>query len=187
VLRDSRPVAIVLAGAAVLLLALPLVTTFDDLLARGAIDLRLVGPLDGVAPLEARMAAGLLGWLGIRAGVHGPDLVLTSTSGAPVTLWITWNCVGWQSAVLFAISLVTGLRGGLGWDARGQVVVTGILGTVLVNVVRIAGVGVVAATVGIEPAVFLHDYAGTLLVAAWLLAFWVGVDRWLLPAAEGEG
>lgn len=186
-LRDRRPFAIVLAGAAVLLLALPLVTTFDDLLAKGAMDLRLVGPLDAVAPQEARMAAGLLRWIGISASVRGPLLVVTRTPGAPVTLFITWNCVGWQSAVLFAISLVTGLRGGLAWAARGEVVLTGILGTVLVNVVRIAGVGLVAATAGVEPAVMIHDYGGTLLVAGWLLAFWVGVDRWLLTGEEAEG
>jgi exosortase/archaeosortase family protein len=186
VLSDRRPSAVVLAGAALLLLALPLVATFDDLLAVGAVQARLAGPLDAVAPLEARMAAALLGWVGIRAGVSGPALVLVVPHGAPLTLWITWNCVGWQSLVLFAISLATGLRGGLRWDVRVQVVLTGLAGTVLVNVLRMAVVAIVATVVGSHTAVLLHDYGGTLLVVAWLLAFWAGVDRWLVAGEEAE-
>lgn len=185
-LSDSRSSAIVLAGAALLLLAMPLVATFDDLLAVGIMHVRLIGPLDAVAPMEARLAAGLLRGVGIAAAVSGPLLLMPGPGGSTVTLWITWNCVGWQSVVLFGFSLLAGLRGGLGWEARTQVVVTGLIGTVLVNVLRIAVVGIVAAAFGSPPAILLHDYGGTLLVVTWLLAFWAGADRWILAGGEAE-
>lgn len=185
-LNENRSSPIVLAGAALLLLAMPLVATFDDLLAAGAVQTRMVGPLDAVAPAEARMAAAMLGWAGIRAWVSGPALEIAGPTGAPLTLWITWNCVGWQSLVLFGISLIAGLRGGLGWAVRVQVVVSGLAGTVLVNVLRMAVVGMVAAAFGSAPAILLHDYGGTLLVVAWLLAFWAAADRCLLPEAETD-
>ena len=185
-LTDRRPSALVLASAALLLLAMPLVATFDDLMATGATYTGAVGPLDALAPLEARMAAGLLGWIGIPAGVSGPLLVLQVPHGAPLTLWITWNCVGWQSLVLLVISLVAGLRGDLTWNARVQVTVAGLAGTVLVNVLRMVVVALIAAFVGVRTAVLLHDYGGTLLLVAWLLAFWAAADRWLLAGGEAE-
>jgi len=88
--------------------------------------------------------------------------------------------------VLLALSLVAGLRGG-SREAAAQVIVIGVLGTVLVNVLRVAIVCVLAATVGRWPAVVFHDYAGTLMTIAWLFAFWAGAQRWLLADRLGPG
>lgn len=176
----------ILALVAMQLLALPLVTTFDDLLAGGLMRTGLTGPLGAVAAVEARLATALLSVVGLHAGVDGSSIVLAGPGGQPQALWISWNCVGWQSLVLLAISLAVGLRGGFGWEARLQVVLTGILGTILVNLLRVAAVGALAASVGRDPAVLFHDYGGTLLVIAWLFAFWALAHRWLLVAGEDE-
>lgn len=168
-----------LAITCAILLTLPFVTTYDDFLTRAAIGLGLDRPLQWVVPAEARIVVFLLGLVGISAASHGSEIVLhTATYSQP--LYISWNCIGWQSATLFGLSLVTGLGGSHPLAGRLQVIVIGLGGTVLVNLFRVAAVCVVAATAGYVPAVIFHDYAGTLMVVVWLFAFWWLAYRWIL-------
>ena len=175
-----------LAGAAVLLLLLPAVNSVDDLLAAWLAGTGLDRLVAVMAPLEARLAAALLGLAGINAGASGPEISVTDSSRHVTRLLVAWNCVGWQSLALLAISLVAGLQGRTPWDVRVQVVLLGFLGTLTVNLVRIAAVGVLAAWVGHLPAVLFHDYGGTLLVVGWLFAFWGLANRWLLGTAAED-
>lgn len=170
-----------------LLMVLPLVTTFDELLTAWALQLGANNPLQAIVPAESRMVVALIGLLGVHAAASGSHLVVWDGSGSMHTLFISWNCIGWQSLVLFGISLASGLRGGHPVEARAQVVLIGVAGTMLLNLVRVALVAVMAATVGVAPAVFFHDYGGTVMFVAFLFAFWAFAQRWLLaPAAEPE-
>jgi exosortase/archaeosortase family protein len=108
--------------------------------------------------------------------------VVWDGSGAMHTLFISWNCIGWQSLVLFGISLVSGLRGGQSAEARVQVVCIGVAGTTLLNLVRVAAVAAIAATIGVAPAVLFHDYGGTILFVGFLFAFWMFAQRWILDS-----
>ncbi len=181
--QDHMPQAVVLAAGCLLLVALPFITTYDDLLTAGAMRLGIAGPLQSVSPVEARMVVSLLEVLGVHAGAAGSQLVVWGPGGA-TNLFISWNCIGWQSLVLLAVSLVVGLRGGHSREAAVQVIVIGILGTVLVNLVRVTLVCLLAATAGRWPAIVFHDYGGTLMIVAWLFAFWAVAQRWLLDPAE---
>ncbi len=186
--HDTRPQLTLLAASCLILLAIPFVTTYDDLLTVGAIKLGVAGPLQSVSPIEARMVVALLQMVGIHAGAAGSQLVVWGPSGA-TNLFISWNCIGWQSLVLLGVSLAVGLRGRYSLEARAQVFVLGLLGTVLVNLVRVALVCVLAAVAGRTPALIFHDYAGTLMTIAWLFAFWAATQRWLLidaPSSELE-
>ena len=170
-----------------LLMVLPLVTTFDELLTAWALQLGANNPLQAIVPAESRMVVALIGLLGVHAAASGSHLVVWDGSGSMHTLFISWHCIGWQSLVLFGISLASGLRGGHPVEARAQVVLIGVAGTMLLNLVRVALVAVMAATVGVAPAVFFHDYGGTVMFVAFLFAFWAFAQRWLLaPAAEPE-
>jgi exosortase/archaeosortase family protein len=105
------------------------------------------------------------------------------------TLFISWNCIGWQSLVLLGVSFMSGLRGRHPIEARIQLVVIGVAGTMLLNLLRVAVVAGIAATVGVTPAVLFHDYGGTILVVAFLFGFWIFAQRWILgpdPSAEVE-
>jgi exosortase/archaeosortase family protein len=144
--------------------------------------LGIAAPLQAIVPAEVGVTAALLSLFGVHAGAAGNQLVVWSSSGAPQTLLISWNCVGWQSLILLGLSLAVGLRGPIGWTSRLEVILVGILGTVLVNLARIAIVGILAAAAGYLPAVLFHDYGGTLLLVAWLFTFWVIAYRWLLPS-----
>jgi exosortase/archaeosortase family protein len=186
--RDNLNLTL-LAILCALLMLLPLVTTFDDFLTTWALQFGANNPLQAIVPVEARMVVGLLGLVGIHAAASGSHLVVWDSAGAMHTLFISWNCIGWQSLVLLGVSFISGLRGRHPLEARIQVIVIGVAGTMLLNLVRVAVVAGIAATVGVTPAVLFHDYGGTILVVAFLFGFWIFVQRWILgtdPSGEQE-
>ena len=181
--REGRPQITLLVACCLILVALPFVTTYNDLLTAGAMRLGVAGPLQSVSPIEARMVVALLQLFGVHAAAAGSQLVVWDGGGSPTNLFISWNCIGWQSLVLLGASLAVGLRG-LSAEMRVQVFVVGLLGTLLVNVLRVALVCLLAAAVGRTPALIFHDYGGTLITVGWLFAFWLAADRWLLAERE---
>jgi exosortase/archaeosortase family protein len=182
--RDDRPQMTLLIASCLMLLALPFVTTYNDLLTAGAIRFGVAGPLQSVSPFEARLVVAMLQLVGVHAATAGSQLVVWDGCGHATNLFISWNCIGWQSLVLLCASFAVGLRG-LSAEARLQVFTIGLLGTVLVNLLRVALVCVLAATAGRTPALLFHDYGGTLMTVGWLFAFWFAAQRWLLePPAD---
>lgn len=183
--RDHNLTVIALACA--LLMVLPLVTTFDDMLTSWAILLGANNPLQAIVPAESRMVVSLLGLVGVHAASSGSHLVVWDGAGSMHVLFISWNCIGWQSVVLFGVSLISGLRGGHSLESRAQVVCIGVGCTMLLNLLRVAAVAWLAATVGVMPAVLFHDYGGTILFVGFLFAFWAFAQRWILPAPVAAG
>jgi exosortase/archaeosortase family protein len=179
--RTTPVFAMLLAVTAILLVVLPFVSTFDDLLTTVGMHLGIAAPLQWIVPGEVRITVVLLGLVGIHAGAAGNQLVVWNASGAPQTLFISWNCVGWQSLILLGLSLMVGLRGPMPLGSRLAVIALGVLGTVLINIARITVVCLLAALAGYLPAVLFHDYGGTLLLVAWLFTFWLIAYRWLVP------
>jgi exosortase/archaeosortase family protein len=180
--RQTTPVfAMLLALTAVLLVVLPFVSTFDDVLTQVGMRLGIAAPLQVIVPAEIRITVVMLGLFGIHAGAAGNQLVVWNSHGTPQTLFISWNCVGWQSLILLGLSLAVGLRGQMTLATRLEVIAFGLAGTILVNVTRIALVCLLAALAGYLPAVLFHDYGGTLLLVAWLFTFWVIAYKWLVP------
>ncbi len=182
--RDNNVAVVALACA--LLMVLPLVTTFDELLTSWAMLLGANNPLQAVVPAESRMVVSLLGLVGVHAAASGSHLVVWDAAGYMHVLFISWNCIGWQSLILFGISVAFGLRGSQSLESRVQVVLIGIAGTTLLNLLRVALVAWIAAVVGVEPALLFHDYGGTILFVAFLFAFWAFALRWILPEAVPE-
>jgi exosortase/archaeosortase family protein len=165
---------------------LPFVTTFDDLLTSWALALGANNPLQGIVPVEARMVVGMLGLVGVHAAASGSYLVIWDSAGSVHSLYISWNCIGWQSLILLGVSLFSGFRGRQSLEARAQVVLIGVAGTMLLNLMRVAAVAAIAATWGQTPAVLFHDYGGTILVVTWLFIFWIFVQRFIFIAPASE-
>lgn len=179
--RTTPVFAALLALSAVLLVTLPFVTTFDDVLTAVGMRVGIAAPLQVIVPLEVRVTVVALGFLGIHAAAAGNQLVVWNSSGVAQTLFISWNCVGWQSLILLGLSLMVGLRGEMAVAARLEIIAFGFMGTLLVNIFRITLVCLLAASAGYTPAVLFHDYGGTLMLVGWLFAFWAVAYRWLLP------
>ena len=184
-MSSGRRVGVLLAGvAAVLLLLTPFIATFDDLLAALAQRSGLDAMVAGIAAPEARVVAAALNLIGVHAASSGATLWVFGAH--PVKLVIGWNCVGWEGLVIFGMTLVVGLRPQEHWEATLHILVIGILGTVVVNLVRIALVSVLAADAGYYPAIFVHDWAATLFTVVWLFGFWAFAQRWILGWSPAE-
>jgi exosortase/archaeosortase family protein len=186
--RDALNLMLLAVGCTSLML-LPLVTTFDDFLTSWALRLGANNPLQSLVPVEARMVVSLLGLIGVRAAASGSDIVVWDGSGSMHTLFISWNCIGWQSLILLGMTFFSGLRSRQQVGSKLQVIVIGVCGTMLLNLARVAMVAALEATWGHLPALIFHDYGGTILVIGWLFVFWVAVQRWILvmPASIDVG
>jgi exosortase/archaeosortase family protein len=163
-----------------MLLVLPFITTFDELLTAATMQFGLMHPLLSLAAPEARAVVALLGVLGVKAQAAGGLLYVWDWSGQRQALLISTTCIGWQSLILLGLSCVVGLRGHHSNEAKAQVLLIGVMGTVFVNLARMTLVSVIAADFGFWPAVMVHDYAGTVIIVAWLFAFWAFAHRWIL-------
>ena len=173
---------VVAGGAAALMLLTPFIATMDDLLASLAQRFGLDAAVAFIAGPEARLVAALLNLFGIAASSSGPTI---SVGGAvPVALVVGWNCVGWQGLVLLGLTFAVGLRPQDGWEARLHVIVIGVLGTVIVNLARIALVAVLAAYAGYYPAIFVHDWAATIATVVWLAGFWLFAQRYVISPID---
>jgi len=168
------------AATALMLVLLPFVTTIDDLLNTVGANFGLDAAVQLVARPEAHAVVGILGWFGIRAMVAGPQILIWDGHGHAQYLLISATCIGWQSLLLVGLSLLVGLRGPYSLEARAQAVLLGLLGTLLLNLARMAAVALVATWGGFVPAVVFHDYGGTALIVLWLFAFWFAATRWIL-------
>jgi len=184
--EDSRKpiIRLVLIMAAILIMVLPFVTTFNEFLTRivetSGLDRFLT---DWVVPVEARMLAVILGLIGITSQVS-TDTIYIDKGGFFLPVYIAWNCVGWQSFILFAVTLATGIQGPFSRASKFEAMVVGFLGTFLMNLLRIASVAVVAYYFGTMPAVIYHDYGGTIIILLWLFGYWWFTHGWLLEPLE---
>lgn len=184
----ARPVGLVLAVGAIALLVMPMFSTFGELLTNVAM-LSGVDAVLGrtVAPAEAQLVHGLLALLGYGSAARSS--LLSITDGArDVTLYISWNCVGWQTLIFLALTLPTGLQGSHTARSKAEVIALGVFGILLLNVLRITVVGLVALRFGPLPALVVHDYGSVIATVVFLMAFWtVAYDRILEPAAPRDG
>ena len=157
---------------ALMVVVLPFVNTFNELLAsivmRTGLHVfmeRLIMP-----PLIRVLAAILQTVFGIKTGISSTSLFLYGR--IPIEVYVNWNCLGWQSFVLFFFTLITGLQGDYTRRSKVRCVVTGFEAIFLINVARIITSSLLVYYWGYQFAVFFHDYLSTLVVLGWMVAFW---------------
>jgi len=153
----------------VMLMVLPLTTTFNESLTRiveGMFWYRWLQTL--VVPYESRILAGILSLIpGIEAysNIRGVEL-----NGMQV--YVTWNCIGWQSFILFLFSIAVGFGKNFTRSSQLFSLLFGICGLFLLNVFRLSLTAFLAL---FSPRVFtllFHNYLAALLTIGWLMFFW---------------
>ena len=182
--RDTYQMILLLS--AVTLLLLPFVTTLNEFMTAMVMRMHLDGALrEWIVPVEARMVAALLAPLGVDVSVSSTSIYIGG-GDFPLPVFISWNCVGWQSLILFALTVKTGLQGRYTLASQLRALTLGILGIIWINLLRIAGITLMAYYFGRLPAVLAHDYGGTLMTIVWLAAFWYFAINYILEPGLGE-
>jgi exosortase/archaeosortase family protein len=158
--------------AAIAFIVLPFVTSFNEFLTKVVESLNFVSAVQSVAaPFVVKVVVVILRALGVPASIDGSNLYLTG-GWMPLKVYISWNCIGWQSLILLALTIVTGLQGQYTRRSKLITILVGLEGTLLINVVRILIPTLLAFYIGYIPAIIFHDYMGTLFTLLWMGGFW---------------
>ncbi len=164
---------------AIALLVLPLATSFNELLTRVVENASLYRPIQRLfVPYLSKLITGVLNLLpGLEVASFPYGVIVNG-----VDVRITWNCLGWQSLLLFLASCFVGLRGNYIRSSKVQVFIFGLTGTFLVNLFRMV---FTAALVGWWRGLFVvlfHNYFSTLMTIIWLFVFWyLSYSYFLIP------
>lgn len=170
---------------AVMLLVLPAIITFNEVLTSLVMNFGVYKWLQlGVVPYEAKVIVVILRLFGISAYPTSIGINLGNGHTLGANVYLSWNCLGWQSFFLFLITLVTGLQGSYTLYSRIQTILIGFLGTFLMNILRISLVVVIAQFIGSQAAVIFHDYFSVLVTIAWLFVFWWFSFKYVLEKQE---
>lgn len=166
-----------------LLMLLPFVNTVNEFMTRLLLHFEAYRILEEwVVPYEAKMAASIFMLFPVSVEATKTGIFLNGGF-----LKIEWNCLGWQSALLLLATLITGMQGKFTIGSRLETIVVGILGTYLVNFVRLVVVGALAITFGQTVAVIFHDYFSLLLLILWFFIFWWFCYTYVLEERVDQG
>lgn len=164
----KTPFSRIVIFAAVLLMTLPFITTINSFLTNVFLRWHFYSILQSaVVPYEAKVIWGIFNILGFAASAGEKGVWING-----LFVEITWNCLGWQSAVFLLATFLGGFQGKFSWVSRLEVVAIGVLGTFLINIFRIALVGILATNFGKTPALFFHDNLVLVFVILWFVFFW---------------
>jgi exosortase/archaeosortase family protein len=183
----ARPVGTLIAVGSIALLILPFFSTFGELLTKAAMAAGFDAWLgQWIAPVEGRLVHGALALIGIQSAYDG-SLLYVGTGAGSLALYISWNCVGWQTVLFLLVSMATGLQGEYTLRSRLETVLLGVLGIAILNILRITVVAVVAYVFGQLPAVIVHDYGSVIATVVFLMAFWAFAYNVVLERIGGDG
>lgn len=176
---------VIFLSLAVLLIFLPFVTTFNEVLTRLVEKIYLYTFIeDYIVPYLSRLVGVVLIPFGLKVVGTASGLFLPDKS---LAIDIAWNCIGWQSLILVIITFFAGLQGQYRNYSKAQVILVGLLGTFLMNILRISSVVLVAVQFGYFPAVIYHDYFSNLLIVLWLFLFWWFAYAYILEPSKAPG
>lgn len=160
----------------IMLSILPFVTTFNSFLTTIVNNFKLYRILqDFVVPIESRLVVAIVRWFDVPAYLaqyNDPASFYILKGNEYMSILIEWNCLGWQSILLLGISFVFGLDGNFTNLSKMECIVIGILGTFLINLLRM--VFIVAGVYFVNDlfALLIHDYFAALTTIIWLFFFW---------------
>jgi exosortase/archaeosortase family protein len=180
----ARPIGTLVAVGSIALLVLPVFSTFGELLTNAAMAAGFDAWLgQWIAPVEGQLVHGALALVGIPSAYDRSLLYIGSGAGS-LALYISWNCVGWQTLLFLGLSMATGLQGEYTIRSRVETVALGVAGIAILNVLRITVVALVAYAFGQVPAVIVHDYGSVIATIAFLMAFWAFAYNTVLERRE---
>lgn len=167
---------LIFAFLAIILALLPFVTTFNAGLTTLINKIGFYKTIQEIlVPFESRLIVTLVRPLGIPAflapiGERASFYLLKGSQYFPVEL--QWNCLGWQSLLLLGLSFLVGFQGHFTYLSKIECLVIGVLGTFLINILRMVFITIGIYYVNTVFALLIHDYFAALTTIIWLGFFW---------------
>lgn len=164
----KRTFSVIFALLAVMLVILPFLVSFNEFLTKVIERFRLyMWVQEQIVPLEVKMVGVLIKPFGINYLAHRGGMTVNGLYAK-----MTWNCLGWQSILLLGVTFAVGLRGRYKFWSKAEAVLIGLLGTFLINLLRIVIIVLFLAFAPPVFAVIYHDYLAAIVTIIWLLGFW---------------
>jgi exosortase/archaeosortase family protein len=171
--RAKKTLGLVFYLMCLVLLVLPFWVSFQDLLTRGVMSVGWYKSIqDAIVPYQLKIVGGTLSLMGLPIRVGQAYVEWNKAGGGTEVVYLIWNCVGWQSMVLFLITLTTGFSGRHTLWSKVEALVFGLLGTYLVNILRLVTVVLVYYWTGRSAGIVFHDYFSNMFTFVWLIFYW---------------
>lgn len=187
---QKRPFKAIFAGVTIILALLPMFAALNSVLTELLNRVGWWRPIQNViVPVQARMVATAITPFGIESRVTPGSLYATFfmiKKGTAIPVYLSWNCLGWQSVLLLCVSLIAGLSGPFSTVSRIKCVVLGLTGTLLINIFRMSFIAVGIYYVNALAAQIVHDYFAAFLTLVWLVFFWWFSYKFVLEEKTDE-
>lgn len=161
----------------ILVMILPVVLTFNDVLTRIVEKIALYKFIqEKLVPYEVFLT-GVFVKPFVKEFIPLKDGMVVN--GIPLKM--SWNCIGWQSLLLFLGSLIVGLKSGrYTLFSKIEVIILGFLGIFWINLLRIAFIVLLATWSASVFRIVFHDYLAAITTIFFLFGFWWFSYRFIL-------
>lgn len=176
----KKTFSLILLILTVSLMFLPLITSLSGFLTTAFLNIGWYRAIEEfILPFETRLIVFFIHGLGMDA-IAGRSTVSVMQNGAWHKIMISWNCIGWQSIIIFLLTLATGLNGTYSLSSKLEAFILGFLGTFWVNIFRVTFITLLIIFINAIPAAVLHDYLSAFILILWLIFFWWFVYAYVL-------
>jgi exosortase/archaeosortase family protein len=186
-MESKKVFAFLFVFLSILVMVLPVVLTFNDVLTRLIEKVALYQFIqEKIVPYEVFLT-GVIVKPFVKEFIPFSDGMVVN--GIPLRM--TWNCLGWQSLLLFLGSLIVGLKSGrYTLISKIEVITLGILGIFWINLLRIAFIVLLSTWSQSVYRIVFHDYLAAITTIIFLFGFWWFSYRFILeerqPSVEKE-
>lgn len=163
-----------------LLLTLPIILTFNELITKFIENNGFYMAIQKyVVPSEAKFMGVILQSFGYNFIANPTGLTVNG-----LYMKFTWNCIGWQSFILFFVTLIFGFSKGYRFSSKVEVLLIGVLGTFWINILRM--IFTVMLAIHLQPVfrIVFHDYLAAIVTVLWLFFFWYFAYSYILESKE---
>ena len=139
-----------------------------------------LGPFGYVVPPVLQMVAGTLDLIAPGAARSEGNILMLHNSIGSMNLQVFWPSAGLDGIVIgMLVVLAICVKAGTGWTRGAFYMVLGVMGSFLVNVLRLAVLAVYAMSNITNPQAFeaFHSVAGELIFIPWIIVFVILILR----------
>lgn len=158
------------------LIVLPFIVAFNDFLTKAIESIGVYSAIqEYIVPIETKMVIVLVSPLGIKLQLAKEGIMVNGMFAK-----ITWNCIGWQSLLLFFISLIIGFQGKYTRISKLEAFAIGLLGIFIINLFRMSFIIILLSYSQSLFAVVFHDYLAAFVTIGYLFIFWWFAYKYVL-------